>query len=101
MQRVTSPYEILIRMSRTGIVGAQYQTLSEIVDDDGAVLSASEGPVTPLLLAPGDGLDLPEVLGEATAVALIENNLLKLDVQQLQAQVASLQSQLAALAPQT
>lgn len=36
----TRPYEILIRFHDTGQINSQYQTITEVVGDDGAVISA-------------------------------------------------------------
>lgn len=76
MQQVTYPYEILIRLGRNGIVGAQYQTITDIIDDDGVtVLASREGPVSPL--AGQTGVSLESIMGQAAFVALVENEQLK------------------------
>lgn len=78
MQQVTYPYEILIRLGRNGIVGAQYQTITNIIDDDGVtVLASREGSVSPLALAGQTGVSLESIMGEAASVALTENEQLK------------------------
>ena len=78
MQQVTYPYEILIRLGRNGIVGAQYQTITDIIDDDGVTALASrEGPVSPLALAGQTGVSLESIMGQAASVALVENEQLK------------------------
>lgn len=95
MQQVTFPYEILIRLNRDGVVGAQYQTLSEIIADDGVtVVAAQLGPVGPLAVAAEAGVALTDILGEAASAALQENEQLKGTIVQLQALTASLSQQL-------
>ena len=78
MQQVTYPYEILIRLGRNGIVGAQYQTITDIIDDDGVtVLASREGLVSPMALAGQTGVSLESIMGQAASVALTENEQLK------------------------
>ncbi len=78
MKQITYPYEILIRLGRNGIVGAQYQTITDIIDDDGVtVLASREGPVSPLALAGQTGVALDTIMGQAASTAILENEQLK------------------------
>lgn len=109
MQQVTYPYEILIRLGRNGIVGAQYQTITNIIDDDGVtVLASREGPASPLALAGQTGVSLESIMGEAASVALVENEQLKginaqlaLLTQTLQQRLDEANAKLAALGAET
>lgn len=109
MQQVTYPYEILIRLGRSGVVGAQYQTITDIIDDDGVtVLASREGPVSPLALAGQTGVSLESIMGEAASVALVENEQLKginaqlaLLTQTLQQRLDEANAKLAALGAET
>lgn len=61
--------EILIRLSESGVAGAHYQTITEILRD-GVVISASMNPPVPLNLT-GEGPEhLVTLLGETAATAL-------------------------------
>ena len=94
MQQVTYPYEILIRLGRNGIVGAQYQTITDIVDDDGVtVLASREGPVSPLALAGQTGVSLDTIMGQAASTALVENEQLKATIAQMQLLINALQQE--------
>lgn len=78
MKQVTYPYEILIRLSQNGVVGAQYQTITDIIDDDEVTVLASKvGGVMPLSLAGEAGISLETVMGQAASAALVENEQLK------------------------
>lgn len=78
MQQITYPYEILIRLGRNGIVGAQYQTITDIIADDGVSAIASQmGPVGPLACANEEGVPLADIMGQAAAAAILENEQLK------------------------
>lgn len=78
MKQITYPYEILIRLGRNGIVGAQYQTITDIIDDDDVtVLASREGPVAPLALAGQTGVALDTIMGQAASTAILENEQLK------------------------
>lgn len=109
MQQVTYPYEILIRLGRNGIVGAQYQTITDIIDDDGVtVLASREGPVSPLALAGQTGVSLESIMGQAASIALTENEQLKgvnaqlaLLTQTLQQRLDEANAKLAALGAET
>ena len=95
MQQVTYPYEILIRLSQSGVVGAQYQTITDIIDDDGVTILASKmGAVGPLAVGAQSGTPLASIMGEAAAVALLENEQLKGQNLQLQSLVESLMRQI-------
>lgn len=95
MKQVTYPYEILIRLNRSGIVGAQYQTITDIIDDDDVtVLASKEGSVAPLSLAGQTGVSLETVMGQAAATALLENEQLKGVNAQLALLTQSLQQRL-------
>ncbi len=94
MKQVTYPYEILIRLGRNGIVGAQYQTITDIVDDDGVtVLASREGPVSPLALAGQTGVSLDSIMGQAASTALVENEQLKATIAQMQLLINTLQQE--------
>lgn len=95
MKQVTYPYEILLRLNRSGVVGAQYQTITDIIDDDDVtVLASKEGPVSPLALAGETGVSLEEIMGQAASVALLENEQLKGVNSQLALLAQSLQQRL-------
>lgn len=73
LEEKVRPYEILIRLDANGVVGAQYQEISEILRD-GVLISASVGEAKPI----DANAELSErVLGHALATALRENSLLK------------------------
>lgn len=95
MKQVTYPYEILIRLGRNGVVGAQYQTITDIIDDDDVtVLASREGPVSPLALAEQTGVSLESIMGQAASTALVENENLKGVNAQLALLTQSLQQRL-------
>lgn len=75
---------ILIRLKEvspgvTGVAGAHYDTVSEFVDDNGAVVGGQQNPPVPVDLEQG----LPALLGELTAGNLIQ-------IEQLTQQVGAL-----------
>lgn len=85
----TRPYETLIRHNTDGSIGAQHKQITEILDDNGTVISATEDGWQCIADANGDGL-LTQVLGETTTAALIQIETLTAQVEALQAQLAEL-----------
>lgn len=52
MEKVTRPYEILVRFNRDGTAAAHAVSVEDVVDDDGVTIIASrELPAKPLALA--------------------------------------------------
>lgn len=95
MKQLTYPYEILIRLNKDGIAGAQYQTITDIVaDDDVTILAAQLGSVGPLAVAAEAGVPLAEIMGEAASLALQENEQLKGVIAQMQLVNETLSQQL-------
>ena len=80
--------ETLIRHHADGSIGAHHVRIYEVVKD-GQVISAQLQTPIPLSVASEQGLPLATVLGEATVAALLA-------AEQAQAQLAQVQSQLAA-----
>ena len=85
-------YEVLIRLTASGVQGAHYAMAVETVDPFTNQASVQIGPATPI---PLDSTMLSDLLGDATAVALAENAALQAQVSYLQAQLENLQNQLA------
>lgn len=95
LEERTRPYETLIRYSEDGIAGAHHQTISEILRD-GAVINAQVGDPLSLAVADGqDGIKLADVLGDATVLALKENQSLKAELDAASNTLADTQTQLA------
>lgn len=92
------PYEIRIRLDQNGVRGAQYQTLRQLIREDGSVEQERENDVVPLALV-DDGVRalLDTVLGESMTVALNENHQLQGQLAVANALIEELQAKLEAV----
>jgi len=85
IEKVTRPYETLIRHFADGTIGAHHQTITELVED-GVIIGATANH--PISIA---GADLKSVFGKNTEAALnrcdaltAENKALKAEIKELQ-----------------
>lgn len=76
-------YELLVRGSASGITGAHVRYAADSVNSLTGEVRTDEGPAQPLNLS----TELPDLVGELAASALVENETLRMQIQQLQQQL--------------
>lgn len=87
-QQRQRPYETMIRHHADGTIGAHHVTIQELYDDvSGTILYAQVQPPQPV-----QGAGLAAVLGQATEAALVEIEVLKARIAELETQVAALEA---------
>lgn len=92
------PYEILVRLSATGVVGAHVIFAADVANPLTEVVQTVVGGAEPLAVADGQaGLSLAAVLGTATAAALVENEAVRAELAAVKSQLSAAQAELARL----
>lgn len=92
----TRDYETLIRYNDDGTIGASHATIYEVLDDNGAIITARVNSPEQLAVAAADSSALTAVLGPALIAAEAEKASLNDQVAVLKQQVDGLREQLAA-----
>lgn len=72
----TTPYEVLLRFNEGQLSGAHYQTITQVKRDGLSISSQIDTPQQLALIEGEEGQMLGEVLGEITAAAIIDNQVL-------------------------
>ena len=92
------PYEVLIRLSRDGIVGAHVVFAADLKNPLTDEVQTAIGNAEPLAVADGQaGLSLAAVLGEATTTALQSAEKAQAELATVKAQLTTTQAELAKL----
>lgn len=92
------PYEVLIRLSRDGIVGAHVVFAADLKNPLTDEVQTAIGNAEPLAVADGQaGLSLAAVLGEAATTALQSAEKAQAELSAVKAQLAATQAELAKL----